>query len=223
VIIEGFYDGVKIPAEVRQQLASVPDDEAAILSTVGLAASDAVAPTLQEALQYPSLNIRGLRAAWVGDEARTIIPATAVAELDIRTVKESDPEKLVALLRSHIESLGYHVIDREPTQAERLEFERIVVMNYEMNYGAFRSDFDSPPGLVARAGMRRLYGEEPILIRTMGGSIPIALFVDTLGIPAAAVPTVNIDNNQHSPNENLRLGNFVEGIAILVSVLTSGT
>jgi acetylornithine deacetylase/succinyl-diaminopimelate desuccinylase-like protein len=94
-------------------------------------------------------------------------------------------------------------------------------MTYNVSYGAFRSDFDSPPGLVARAGMRRLYGAEPILIRTAGGSIPIAPFVETLGIPAAVAPTVNIDNNQHSPNENLRVGNFFEGIAILASVLTS--
>ena len=38
-------------------------------------------------------------------------------------------------------------------------------------------------------------------------------------MPAAIVPTVNMDNNQHSPNENLRLGNFLEGIVILMSVL----
>jgi acetylornithine deacetylase/succinyl-diaminopimelate desuccinylase-like protein len=94
-------------------------------------------------------------------------------------------------------------------------------MQSEVSYAAFRSDFDSAPGRLARIGMRNLYGEEPILIRTMGGSIPISPFVDTLGVPAAIVPTVNIDNNQHSPNENLRLGNFLEGIAILASVLGS--
>ena len=37
---------------------------------------------------------------------------------------------------------------------------------------------------------------------------------------SGSVPTVNIDNNQHSPNENLRLGNFLEGIAILMAVLS---
>ena len=72
---------------------------------------------------------------------------------------------------------------------------------------------------MARAGMRHLYGHEPILIRTLGGSIPIAPIIDALDVSAAIVPTVNIDNNQHSPNENLRLGNFIEGIAILMAVL----
>ena len=73
---------------------------------------------------------------------------------------------------------------------------------------------------MARAGLTKLYaGEAPVLIRTMGGSIPIAPFVETLGIPAAIVPSVNIDNNQHSPNENLKLGNFYDGIARLMAVL----
>jgi acetylornithine deacetylase/succinyl-diaminopimelate desuccinylase-like protein len=73
---------------------------------------------------------------------------------------------------------------------------------------------------MARAGLAHLYGEEPILIRTLGGSIPIAPIIDALDVSAAIVPTVNIDNNQHSPNENLRLGNFVDGIAMLMSVLS---
>ena len=92
-------------------------------------------------------------------------------------------------------------------------------MTHEISYAAFRSEFDSAAGRMARAGLIHVYGQEPILIRTMGGSIPISLIVDALGIPAAAVPTVNIDNNQHSPNENLRLGNFFEGIVMLMAVL----
>jgi len=220
VLIPGFYEGVAIDDAVGEQLAAVPDDEAAILRQMGVARADAVAPSLQESLQYPSLNVRGLASGWVGDEARTIIPATATAEIDIRLVKESDPDRLVRLVREHIEGLGYHVIDREPTDAERRQHARLVTFTSSFAYNAFRSDFDSPPGLMARAGLEHLYGEEPILIRTIGGSIPIAPFVDTLDVPAAIVPTVNIDNNQHSPNENLRLGNFVEGIAMIMAVLS---
>ena len=220
VTIAGFYDGVELSEEERRALAAVPDDEAAILRAAGIARADAVAPSLQEALQYPSLNVRGMAAAWVGDEARTIIPPTAKAEIDIRLVKESDPGQLVALIRSHIEKLGFYVVDREPTDAERLGNGRIVKMTHDLGYAAFRSDFDSAAGRMARAGMRHLYGEEPILIRTMGGSIPISPLVTALGVPAAIVPSVNIDNNQHSPNENIRFGNFIEGIAILMAVLS---
>lgn len=220
VQIPGFYDGVLIDDAAREALARVPDDEEAILASMGLARAEEVAESLQLALQYPSLNVRGLGAAWIGEQSRTIIPPTATAELDIRLVKESNPERLIRLLREHIESLGFMVLDRAPTAAERAKYPRIASLTHELSYGAFRSSFDAAAGRMARAGMRFLYGEDPILIRTMGGSIPIAPLVDTLGIPAATVPTVNIDNNQHSPNENIRYGNFVEGIVILMSVLS---
>jgi acetylornithine deacetylase/succinyl-diaminopimelate desuccinylase-like protein len=124
------------------------------------------------------------------------------------------------LVRTHISELGYHVIDHPPSDEERLAHAGIVTFTHEFSYNAYRSDMDAAPGRMARAGMRHLYGEEPILIRTSGGSVPISPFVETLGVPAAKVPTVNIDNNQHSPNENIRLGNFIEGIAILMSVLS---
>ena len=220
VTIAGFYDGVNLSDAERAALSRVPDDEDQILAGMGVARADAVAPTLQEAIQYPSLNIRGMSAAWVGEQARTIIPPRATAELDIRLVKESDPERLIGLLRSHIESLGYTVIDRAPTDDDRRRHDRIVRLDYDVSYGAFRSSMDSPAGRMARTGLETLYGTEPILIRTMGGSIPIAPIIDALGVPAAIVPTVNIDNNQHSPNENLRLGNFLEGIVMMMAVLS---
>ncbi len=220
VLIPGYYDGVELTDAVRGVLAAVPDDEPAIRAQLGFSTPDAVAPSLQEAVQFPSLNIRGLKAGWLLDEARTIIPETAIAELDIRLVKESDWRRLIGLVRQHIVDLGYHVIDRPPTDEERAEHAYIVEFTHDYAYGAYRSDFDAAPGRLARAGMRALYGEEPILIRTSGGSVPISPFVETLDIPAASAPTVNIDNNQHSPNENLRLGEFYEGIAIMIAILS---
>ena len=219
VVIDGFYDGVELSDEVRAILAAVPDDEARILAAVGVAAPDRVADSLQGSVQYPSLNIRGLNSGWVGNEVRTIVPAIATAEIDVRLVKESDPEYLLGLIRQHIEDQGYLILDRPPTNAERLTHPRIISLESTISYAAFRTDFDAPPGLLARGAMRHLYGEEPILIRTSGGSIPISPFVDTLGIPAASYPTVNGDNNQHSPNENIRLGNFLDGVAMMIAIL----
>jgi acetylornithine deacetylase/succinyl-diaminopimelate desuccinylase-like protein len=162
----------------------------------------------------------GLSSGWVGKESRTIVPSTETAEIDVRLVKESNHERLLGLIRSHIEDLGYHVIDHAPSDEERLTHANIVTFNYDFSYAAYRSDMDAPAGRLARAGMRHLYGKEPILIRTSGGSVPISPFIETLGVPAAKVPTVNIDNNQHSPNENIRLGEFIEGIAIMMSVFS---
>lgn len=220
VVIPGFYDGIALSDDVRRVLAAVPDDEVAIRAALGIARADNIGENLQESVQYPSLNIRGLSSGWVGDESRTIVPATATAEIDIRLVKESDPDYLVGLLRRHVEDLGYYVVDRAPVEEERQKHPHIVSFSSNFSYSAYRSGFNEAAGRLARAGLTHLYGQEPILIRTSGGSIPISPFVDTLGVPAASVPTVNIDNNQHSPNENIRLGNFKEGIAMLVSVLS---
>ncbi len=220
VTIPGFYDGVSIDEQTRAILEAVPDDEEKILADMGLIKADTVAPTLQEAIQYPSLNIRGMSSGWVGKESRTIVPSTATAEIDIRLVKESDYRYLLDLVRSHIVDMGYHVIDHIPTEEERLANADIVTFTHVFSYNAYRSDMDAAAGRMARGGMRHLYGKEPILIRTSGGSVPISPFVETLGVPAAKVPTVNIDNNQHSPNENIRLGSFIEGIAILMSVMS---
>ncbi len=219
VTIPGWYDGITLDAETKEILARVPDDEEQIMTQLGIATTDDVADNLQEALQYPSLNVRGMSSGWVGAEARTIIPATATAEVDVRLVRESDPVRLLRMVREHIEGLGYHLIEGEPTEAERLRYPRVATFTSNVSYAAFRTEFDSEPGRWLSGAFEHLYGDEPIKIRTSGGSIPISPFVQTLNIPAVIVPTVNGDNNQHSPNENLRVGNFVEGIKIMLAVL----
>jgi acetylornithine deacetylase/succinyl-diaminopimelate desuccinylase-like protein len=165
--------------------------------------------------------VRGMSSAWVGPDARTIIPPTATAEIDVRLVRESDPERLLRLMREHIAALGYHVIsDRDPTPEERRTHPRIVRFDDDIAYAAFRTDFGSPAGRWLTAAFQRLFGEPPIMERTGGGSIPISPFVTTLQLPAVSVGTVNPDNNQHSPNENLRVHDFLQGIRIMAAVLS---
>ena len=60
-----------------------------------------------------------------------------------------------------------------------------------------------------------------VKIRTMGGTVPIAPFINTLGIPAIILPLVNPDNNQHSPNENFRLGQINYGLQVFYSLLST--
>ncbi len=219
VIIPGFYDGITISDEVKQILRAVPDDERRINLKMGIASPDSVAHTYQESLQYPSLNIRGMLAGWVGDEARTIVPSSATAEIDVRLVLESDPDRLIGLVKDHIIKQGYHVTDAKPTQRERAQHKRICQFTSSTSYLAFRTDFDSDVGLWLDRALTKAFGNTPIKQRTSGGSIPISPFVNELGVPAVGVPTVNRDNNQHSPNENIRYGNYVDGIKTIYFIL----
>ncbi len=220
VIIPGFYDGIELSQEVKEVLRSVPDDEEFIKFSLGIASSDAVAPSYQESLQYPSLNVRGLSSGWVGDEVRTIIPSSAVAEIDMRLVLESNPDRLIGLVADHIKKQGYYLTDRPPSKEERAKYGKICQFNANTSYLAFRTEFDSQVGLWLSKALFRAFGKAPIMQRTSGGSIPISPFVNELGIPAVTVPTVNRDNNQHSPNENIRLGNYIDGIKTIYAILS---
>ena len=219
VIIPGFYEGISLNPEVKKILAQVPDDEQNIRLKLGIAQPDAVATNYQESLQYPSLNVRGMSSGWVGAESRTIVPSSATAEIDIRLVLESEPNRLIQLVRDHIISKGYHIVDDEPTARERAQYDKICAFSFENSYLAYRTDFDSAIGIWLDRALTHAFDQTPIKQRTSGGSIPISPFVNELNIPAVTVPTVNRDNNQHSPNENIRFGNYVDGIKTIYYIL----
>lgn len=221
VTIPYWYDGISLDQKTKTTLAAVPDDLQEINHKLGFAEPDGVGNSLQEAIQYPSLNIRGFSSGWVGAAARTIIPANAVANLDIRLVKESKAERLMDLLQAHIKAQGYHLITdgREPTPAEREQYPRIASFGYKVAYGAFRTPLDASTGDWLEQAMTDILKQDIVKIRTHGGSIPIAPFVETLGVPAVIVPLVNPDNNQHSPNENLLLSNYFRGVEVCYSIL----
>ncbi|MCG8604602.1 M20/M25/M40 family metallo-hydrolase [bacterium] len=221
VVIPGFYDGVQLDEDTRRILAQVPDDENELKRSVGIAETDQIAATYQEAIQYPSLNVRGMASGWIGEKVRTIIPSTATAEIDVRLVPETNAQRLIDLIREHIQKKRYYLIgDRQPTEEERMTHSKIASLVYEISYNAFQTPYDSEVGVWLTKALKRAFGEDPIRIRMSGGSIPISPFVVTLGVPAVTVPTVNRDNNQHSPNENLRIGNYIEGVQTFLAILT---
>ncbi len=220
VTIPGFYEGIVLTEEEKQVLKQVPDDENEIKKFLGIAQPDDIGANFQESLQYPTLNIRGLDALYIGAEARTLIPATATAEIDIRLVPSSNPDRLIALVRNHIEQQGYYLVNGEPTEEERLKYPKIASFQSSVSYLAFQTPFNSEVGLWLNKALTKTFGKAPIQIRTAGGSIPISPFVTTLGVPAVSVPTVNPDNNQHAENENIRVGNYIDAVRTFVGILT---
>ncbi|MEQ8303740.1 MAG: M20/M25/M40 family metallo-hydrolase [Cyclobacteriaceae bacterium] len=220
VTLPGFYEGVELSESDRKILAAVPNDPEALIERLGVAKPDQVGSSYEEALQYPSLNVRGLRAAWVGDEVRTIIPADAIAEIDMRLVPETPGAKLVAMLRTHIEQQGFHIIEGEPTDEERSKYSKLISFTYRLGSEPFRTDLDTDLGMWLSRAHERIFGDQYVKMRTTGGSQPIAPFIKTLGIPAVSVRIPNPDNSIHSPNENIRVGNFFEGIETMVAILT---
>ncbi len=222
VLIDGFYDAVPALAlEERVILDAVPDDPRALQALFGIAGPERPDLKLQEALQYPSLNIRGLSSAFIGGEARTIIPDKAIAEIDIRLVKETPATRLHELLLAHIRKQGWHVVTADPDDATRAKYSKIVkVTGRGGGTNAYRTSPLLPVSRQLVSAMTDVFGEPPVQIRTSGGTVPIAPFIDALGFPALSTPIVNFDNNQHGENENLRIGHFFRGITTLAALLT---
>ena len=219
VTIDGFYDGIEISDKAREVMAQVPDDENEIRRSIGISEIDKVADNYQESIQYPSLNVRGLKSGWVEKEVRTIIPSFALAEIDVRLVKETDPNRLIGLIKEHIQNQGYHITKKDPSDEERMKYGRLITFKSKISYTAFRTPIDSPIGDWLSSAIRNGFEMEPIIKRTSGGSVPISPFVNTLDVPAVTVPTVNPDNNQHSPNENIRVGNLIESVRTHLAIL----
>lgn len=221
VLIPGFYDGIKLSEAQKALLNQSPENKAELLESLGIAQSELLGDTYQEALQYPSLNVRGLQAADVGDKVRTVIPATALAELDMRLVPETPAERQIQLLKNHLEMQGFKVLDSLPTDAQRKQFPKLVQLESKIGSKPFKTPLDSPIGVWLGLAMDRALGEGAyVRVQATGGSQPIEPFISTLGIPAVSVRIPNPDSNIHAPNENLRLGNFHEGIKICLSILT---
>ena len=70
------------------------------------------------------------------------------------------------------------------------------------------------------AAAARAAGERPSLAPTLGGSLPLYLCEEVVAPPAVGVPIANHDDNQHAPDENLRIGNLWYGIDLMASLMT---
>jgi len=219
VLIKDYYNGIEITPEIDKLLKSVPYDSAAFNHKLCIHTAEKVGDTYQEALQYPSLNVRQIGTSWKGEKMKTVIPGYATANIDVRLVPETDGKVQLERVKTHIEQQGYHVLDREPRDEERRMYPKIAKFNTFAMINAFRTNPNSDFGTKIRKQLAKSFEEEPIVIRIMGGTVPIVPLIDKLNVPTLIVPMVNMDNNQHSPNENIRIGNMREGIKICLSIL----
>ena len=225
VLVDGYYDGIHLDGADRALLAATPDDEAALRKRIGVAQSEKVGATYQEALQYPSLNVRGMASASVGAKASNIVPSEAIAELDLRTTPEAEGHHLLELVRAHIEKQGYHLTDGPPTDEDRATYPRLASFVPGPVQSAVRAPIDAPLSQWTLRALQAPYvapGSEPVRVRMMGGTLPTDILVAALKLPFVMVSTVNSDNNQHTHDENLRIGNFVSGTRTIYSLLSTG-
>ncbi len=218
ILIAGFEDDVAPPTVAENEaVAAVPDVEAALRSEFALGATEGDGLPLNALIMRPALNVRGLAAGHVGAKSTNTIATEAEASLDFRLVPLETPESVERLVEAHITSKGYFVVREAPDRATRMAHPRIARVAWGPGYPPARTPLDLPLSREIAALMAAA-GHEPVRLPTSGGSIPMYLFQQPGDRPVIGLPIANHDDNQHAPDENVRLGNLWDGIDVYVAL-----
>ncbi len=220
VLIKDFYKGV-IPFNAAEMAAiqKIPAVEEMLKAELGISETEGDGKRLFETYSLPTLNLRGIQAANVGKMATNVLPAEANATLDIRLVKGLHWQTQLDRVKAHIAAQGYLVLDRAPTDEERRKHAKIARMTAREGYNSVRTPLNLPIAQEVVKLVESVSG--PVVqIPSHGGSVPLAMFEEVTRMPLIMVPIVNHDNNQHAPNENLRLQNLWDGIRVMTTLLS---
>jgi len=226
VLIPGWYDTVEpLGAEEQAALAALPDIDEALKREMGLRWTEGEPAPLAERLLVPALTVRGVTAGNTGALARNVIPNTATAALGIRLVKGNDPAHMRELVEDHIRAQGFHIVREDPDMETRLAHPKVAKVTGDGGYPAARTSMADPyvQEVMAAAGAAAdaAFGEGSLVLTPgLGGSLPLYLFSDVLRKPFVNVPVANHDNNQHAPEENLRIANLWYAIDLYAQLLT---
>ncbi|MGQ0549965.1 MAG: M20/M25/M40 family metallo-hydrolase [Armatimonadota bacterium] len=204
--IPGFYDRAHPPSPRDLELyARLPDYEPYLRETFGVKTfvRGLTGKALSTAAFDPTCNIQGITAGYQGPGSKTVIPARASAKLDFRLVPDQDPEDLFARLKAHLTTEGFGD----------------VAVTWQGAMWPSKVEADDPlVALTVRTG-EEVYGRTSALHPMSGGSSPVYAFARPLGIPVVSAGVGYADNRAHSPNEHVRLGDFLNGARHIARIL----
>lgn len=217
ILVDGFSDDVVAPSAAElAALDSVPDIEPQLRHEFEIGGVEGGRP-LNERLMLPALNVRGIQSGAVGERASNTIPTLARASIDFRLVPAQTPATVREHVERHLKSHGWTIVDHVPDAAERAAHEKLVQLAWGPGYPAARTPLDAPFSLELR-DLLVASGHPPVRLPTLGGSVPMYLFQQPRGTPVVILPVANHDDNQHAPNENLRLRNLWDAIEMYAGV-----
>lgn len=196
-IMDGLDDIVTPPSDLDLKATdAMPFDEQASLAIYGLDhwQRGLEGREVLSAMMFdPTANIAGFHSGYGGAGSKTIVPSTAMVKMDFRLVPNQTPDKMLELLRAHLDKRGYQDID--------------VVKIGHLDWAKTPVDH---PLVQLSADVWRDLGEESVVLTPMtGGSGPLSLITGVLGIPTVMTGGVAFaESRVHSPNESIRLTDF---------------
>ncbi|MDL2263564.1 M20/M25/M40 family metallo-hydrolase [Synergistaceae bacterium OttesenSCG-928-I11] len=206
VLIEGFYDDVQPPTPYELELVDrMPYDPDELANIFGVERIDLDKATYYRNLCFrPTLTINALGCG-SPDDVKNIVPARAVAKLDVRLVANQKAGRILRNIERHVA--------KTPLRGR-------VAVRHE---GADMHPSKTDPGLpICRDivdAVRAAFGRNPVVQPVMGGSLPNDVWTEHAGLPVISVPYANVDEANHAPNENLRLDCYIQGIRTTAHML----
>lgn len=204
VAIPGFYDNVQILSpEERKRIASNSTNEAEMLEITGVPQlfGEAGYTILERQGARPTLDVNGFYSGFIGDGAKTIIPAYAKAKISCRLVPNMDPMETYELAKNYILSIA------PPTVRTK-----VFLHSAGPAYLA-----ENAPGADNFANALMAIWNKPITYKREGGSVPVATVMQQeLGVKSILTGFGLPDDAIHSPNERMYHPNWLKGIQALI-------
>jgi acetylornithine deacetylase/succinyl-diaminopimelate desuccinylase-like protein len=151
--------------------------------------------------------VNGIVGGYIGEGAKTVIPAKASAKLSFRLVGNQDPEAIRRSFRAFVE--------------ERLPADCKATFLSHGGDRAVSQPSDSRWVKQAKRALTEEWGRDAVLI-AMGGSIPIVTqFKRILGMDSVMIGFGLEDDRIHSPNEKYNLTSFHGGTRSWARVLAA--
>jgi acetylornithine deacetylase/succinyl-diaminopimelate desuccinylase-like protein len=202
VTIPGFYDDVRrLTPEESRALAKLPFSEKKFQKDIGAPAlfGEKGFTTLERLWARPTLEINGIYSGFIGEGAKTVLPARAMAKVSMRLVPNQDPKKIARLFTQHLKRIAPRYV-------------RLKVAEISGRGKPWLARTDHPAMQAASRAIEKGFGKKPVYSRT-GGTIPVvATFTEVLKVPSLLMGIGLPDENAHAPNEKLDLDNFHHGM-----------
>ncbi len=201
VTLPGFYDKVlPIEPEERVQLAKLPTGDQFYLQASGSPElyGETGYSTIERLGVRPTLEVNGMFSGFIGEGAKTVLPAYAMAKISTRLVPNQQPDDVYAQMRTYLETHAPRAIRWTLTP---------------MHGGPPSiSDLNSVYVQALSTALETVWHKQPVYKRE-GGSVPVVLdFQEILGIETVNTGFSMVDDNAHSPNEKLHLPTWYRGI-----------
>jgi acetylornithine deacetylase/succinyl-diaminopimelate desuccinylase-like protein len=201
ITIPGFYNKVAaLSEEERAALNEIPFDLTEYKKTLDIEeiSGEEGYTTLERVSIRPTLDVNGIWGGYIGEGAKTVLPAKASAKISMRLVPDQNHKEIDQLFTKHIKAIAPKTV-------------KVKVTSHHGGQPAVIPP-DSVAIQAASEAFAEAWGKKPVLTRE-GGSIPIvSLFQQELGLNSVLMGFGLKEDAIHSPNESYGVFNYLKGI-----------